>query len=44
MRGILIDWLIDVAVHFESMDETLHLCVKYIDKTLQNLQIEKHKL
>lgn len=32
MRCILIDWLIDVSVHFEVMDETLHYCVNYIDR------------
>lgn len=32
MRCILIDWLIDVSVHFEVMDETLHYCISYIDR------------
>lgn len=32
MRCILIDWLIDVSVHFDFLDETLHLSVNYIDR------------
>ena len=32
MRCILIDWLIDVSVHFDVMNETLHFCVNYIDR------------
>jgi len=44
MRCILIDWLIDVSVHFEVLDETLHLCVNYIDRTLSLMKIDKSKL
>ena len=44
MRSILIDWLVDVSVHFEVMSETLHLAVNYIDRTLASMQIEKSKL
>lgn len=32
MRSILVDWLIDVSVHFDFLDETLHLSVNYIDR------------
>ena len=32
MRCILVDWLIDVSIHFEVYDETLHLAVAYIDR------------
>lgn len=32
MRCILIDWLIDVSVHFDVMNETLHYCTNYIDR------------
>jgi cyclin A len=32
MRSILIDWLVDVSVHFEVMSETLHLAVQLIDR------------
>lgn len=44
MRSILIDWLIDVAVHFELHGETLHYAVSYIDRTLSQIQIEKANL
>lgn len=32
MRSILIDWLIDVSVHFDVMSETLHYCINSIDR------------
>lgn len=34
MRSILVDWLVDVSVHFEVMSETLHYAINYIDRTL----------
>ena len=37
MRCILIDWLIDVSMHFEFLDETLHLAIYYIDRYYQAL-------
>ena len=44
MRSILVDWLVDVSVHFEVMGETLHYAINYIDRTLSKLVIEKNKL
>lgn len=44
MRTILIDWLVDVSMHFEVMSETLHFAITYIDRTLSLLEIEKNKL
>lgn len=44
MRSILVDWLIDVSVHFEVMSETLHLAISYIDRTLSCFPIEKSQL
>jgi len=44
MRSILVDWLIDVSVHFEVTDETLHLAISYIDRTLSKMTIDKTKL
>jgi cyclin A len=34
MRSILVDWLVDVSVHFEVMGETLHLAINYINRAL----------
>jgi hypothetical protein len=44
MRSILVDWLVDVSVHFEVMSETLHYAINYIDRTLSSLNAEKNKL
>ena len=44
MRSILIDWLVDVSVHFEVMGETLHYAINYIDRTLSKITVEKNKL
>ena len=41
MRAVLIDWLIDVSIHFELMTDTLHFAISYIDRTLSKLEIEK---
>jgi cyclin B len=41
MRAILVDWLIDVATHFDLSQETLHLAVIYTDLTLGRHSIEK---
>ena len=34
MRGILVDWLVEVAVEYKLLSETLHLSVSYIDRFL----------
>ena len=34
MRGILIDWLVEVAEEYRLVPETLHLSVNYIDRFL----------
>ncbi|XWS24597.1 hypothetical protein CRYUN_Cryun28dG0116800 [Craigia yunnanensis] len=44
MRGILIDWLIEVHYKFELMDETLYLTVNLIDRFLAVQQIVRKKL
>ena len=44
MRSILVDWLIDVSVHFELTTQTLHLAISYIDRALSSLKIEKNTL
>ncbi|KAI3459959.1 hypothetical protein Pfo_016622 [Paulownia fortunei] len=44
MRGILIDWLIEVHYKFELMDETLYLTVNLIDRFLAVQSIVRKKL
>jgi hypothetical protein len=44
MRSILVDWLVDVSVHFEVMSETLHFAINYIDRILSKITVEKNKL
>ena len=44
MRAILVDWLIDVSVHFEVKEETLHYAISYLDLVLSKLPIDKAKL
>ncbi|CAJ1972742.1 unnamed protein product [Sphenostylis stenocarpa] len=34
MRGVLVDWLVEVAEEYELVSETLYLCVAYIDRFL----------
>ncbi|KAG8493709.1 hypothetical protein CXB51_011753 [Gossypium anomalum] len=44
MRGILIDWLIEVHYKFELMEETLYLTINLIDRFLAVKQIARKKL
>ncbi|KAF2310223.1 hypothetical protein GH714_007281 [Hevea brasiliensis] len=44
MRGILIDWLIEVHYKFELMDETLYLTVNLIDRFLAVHSVVRKKL
>lgn len=44
MRGILIDWLIDVSVHFELLDLTLHIGIRLIDTVLSKIKVKRDKL
>lgn len=44
MRGILIDWLIEVHYKFELMEETLYLTVNLIDRFLAVRSIARKKL
>ncbi|WRX22294.1 Cyclin, partial [Theobroma cacao] len=44
MRGILIDWLIEVHYKFELMEETLYLTVNLIDRFLAVQQVVRKEL
>ncbi|KAL5189756.1 putative cyclin-A3-1 [Glycine soja] len=44
MRGILVDWLVEVAVEYKLLSETLHLSVSYIDRFLSVNPMGKSRL
>lgn len=44
MRGILIDWLIQVHLRFHLLQETLYLTVAIIDRFLEAERVSKSKL
>jgi cyclin A len=44
MRTILIDWLIEVADEYKLVDETLCLCVQYVDRFLSTVNVTRSKL
>jgi len=44
MRGILIDWLIEVAEEYKLRPETLFIAVNYIDRFLAKSPVQRGKL
>lgn len=44
MRCILVDWLVDVSVHFELSQSTLHLAVSYLDRVMSRKAVDKSLL
>lgn len=44
MRTILVDWLIEVADEYKLQDETLFLCVQYVDRFLSTVDVTRSKL
>lgn len=44
MRGILIDWLVQVHLRFHLLQETLYLTVAIIDRFLQTHEVSRNKL
>eukprot|EP00095_Tigriopus_kingsejongensis_P001224 maker-scaffold160_size295910-snap-gene-0.6 protein:Tk01224 transcript:maker-scaffold160_size295910-snap-gene-0.6-mRNA-1 annotation:"g2 mitotic-specific cyclin-a" len=44
MRGILIDWLIEVGEEYKLHQETLYLAVNYIDRFLSFMSVQRPKL
>ncbi|KAG9440306.1 hypothetical protein H6P81_020471 [Aristolochia fimbriata] len=44
MRGILVDWLVDVAEEYKLVPDTLYLTVSYVDRYLSKHPINRQKL
>lgn len=44
MRGILVDWLVEVAEEYKLLPDTLYLCVSYIDRFLSTNVLNRQKL
>ncbi|XP_010421392.1 PREDICTED: cyclin-A2-1 [Camelina sativa] len=44
MRGILIDWLVEVSEEYKLASDTLYLTVNLIDRFMSHNYIEKHRL
>lgn len=44
MRAILVDWLVEVAVEYKLLSDTLHLSVSYIDRFLSVNPVTKSRL
>lgn len=41
MRGILVDWLVDVHLKFKLLAETLYLAINLIDRFIERRVIGK---
>lgn len=44
MRGILVDWLVQVHLRFHLLQETLYLAIAIIDRFLQTQKVARSKL
>merc|ERR1719199_2421150 len=44
MRGILVDWLVEVHLKYKLKPETLYLAVNLIDRFLEKRQVTRKKL
>ncbi|KAE8100107.1 hypothetical protein FH972_018034 [Carpinus fangiana] len=44
MRGILVDWLVEVAEEYKLGSDSLHLCISYIDRFLSFNSLSRQKL
>ncbi|KAL3634156.1 putative cyclin-A3-1 [Castilleja foliolosa] len=44
MRGVLVDWLVEVAEEYKLLSDTLYLTVSYIDRFLSTNVISRKKL
>ena len=41
MRGVLVDWLVEVAEEYKLVSDTLYFSVAYIDRFLSNMNVER---
>ncbi|WCJ33298.1 CYCLIN A3 4 [Euphorbia peplus] len=44
MRGILVDWLVEVAEEYKLISDTLHMTISYVDRFLSLNVLNRHKL
>ncbi|XP_047318577.1 putative cyclin-A3-1 [Impatiens glandulifera] len=44
MRGVLVDWLVEVAEEYKLQSDTLHLSITYIDRFLSLNPLNKQRL
>lgn len=44
MRGILVDWLVEVAEEYRLLPDTMYLSISYVDRFLSLDPVNKQKL
>ena len=44
MRGILVDWLIEVADEYQLLPDTLFAAVNYVDRCLEKVNVSRRSL
>lgn len=44
MRGILVDWLVEVAEEYKLVSDTLYLTISYIDRFLSSNLLNRQRL
>lgn len=44
MRGVLVDWLVEVAEEYNLLPVTLHLSISYIDRFLSENALSRKSL
>jgi cyclin A len=44
MRGVLVDWLVEVAEEYKLLPDTLYLCISYVDRFLSLNVVSKQRL
>ena len=44
MRGVLVDWLVEVAEEYKLLSNTLYLTISYIDKFLSSNALNMQRL